>query len=84
MQGLSNVLTRALVTLNNTLSISYGPLPRPLAAGPKRNTKNMKSLLTVVEILKTFLSLSLGFSFNKPSNNSKQSGVARVTTSDNS
>ena len=35
-------------------------------------------------ILETFLSLSLGFSFNKPSNNSKQSGVARVTTSDNS
>jgi len=41
----TNFLTHDLETLNNTLSISYGQ--RPLAAGPTRNAKIMKSLLPI-------------------------------------
>ena len=43
VQGLPNFLTRDLVTLNNTLSISHSP--RPLAAGTIQNAKIMESLL---------------------------------------
>ena len=39
----SHFLTRDLVTLNKTLSISHSP--RPLAAEPIRNTEIMESLL---------------------------------------
>ena len=43
MPGFFNFLTLALLTLNNTLSISHSP--RPLAAGPIRNSEVMESLL---------------------------------------
>jgi len=46
VQGLPNFLTRDLITLNNTLSISYSQ--RPLAAGPIRNAENIESLLTIL------------------------------------
>ena len=42
-QELPNFLSRDLVTLNNTLSISHSP--RPLAAGTIQNAKIMESLL---------------------------------------
>ena len=45
VQGIPNFLTRYLVTLNNTLSIS--PSLRPLDAGTLRNAKNMESLLAM-------------------------------------
>ena len=51
---------------------------------PLRNVLKDGCFLVAFDHSETFLSLSLGFNFNKPSNNSKQSGVARVTTSDSS
>ena len=46
MQALSNFLTSALVTLDNTLSTSTSP--RPLATGPIRNAKIVEFFLLMV------------------------------------
>ena len=43
LSGFPNFLTRDLVTMNNTQSISHSP--RSLGAGPIRNTETMRSLL---------------------------------------
>ena len=39
--GLPNFLTRDLLTLNNTPSISH--IPRPLTARPERNAENLEA-----------------------------------------
>ena len=44
--GLSNFLTRDLVTLNYTLSISHSP--HPLTTVPKRIAENMESRTSVM------------------------------------